>query len=265
MPKPFAAIIGLVALQVAQAQPAVHSSSSFTFDVASIKPASPGGRGGIIRQPPGAESYEVVGAPLDLIMTVAYSVTSRQISGGPGWVSTDRWNIEAKAERSGTSDELHDALARILEDRFKLRVRRETRELPCYILTVDKNGSKMPVHDSADLIHDPFGGGRGPGGIPAFSAKNATISYFAFFLSRILDLNVIDHTNLPEHYDVNFHFVPDRLAISANVPPGAEPPPPPDGPDIFNALREQLGLHLEKGRGPVEFLVIEHVEKPSEN
>ena len=200
-----------------------------------------------------------------MIMTVAYSVTPRQIAGGPGWVNTDRWNIEAKAERRSTSDKLHDALARLLEDRFKLKVRRETRELPCYFLTVDKKGSKMPVHDSTDLVHEPFTGARGRGGIPGFSAKNATMNYFAFFLSRILDLNVIDRTNLPEHYDVDFQFVPDRSAIRANESPGAEAPPQADGVDIFTALREQLGLRLEKGKGPVEYLVIEHVEKPSEN
>jgi len=258
--------VGMLVAPAVHAQSApADSKSPFAFDVASIKPSPPRGRGGIIHQPPGGKSYEVAGAPLSMIMTVAYSVTSRQISGGPGWIKTDRWNIEAKAERSGTSDELHDALARLLEDRFKLRVRREAREMPCYILTVDKKGSKMPVRDPADLLHEPFSGARGPGGVPVFSAKNATMNYFAFFLSRILDLNVIDHTSLPDHYDVDFDFVPDRPAIRGNEPPGAEPPPLPDGPDIFTALREQLGLRLEKGKGPVEFLVIEHVEKPSEN
>ena len=78
-----------------------------------------------------------------MIMTVAYTVTDRQISGGPDWINTDRWNIEAKAERRGTSDELHDALAHLLENRFKLKLHRETRDLPAYLLTVDKKGLKM--------------------------------------------------------------------------------------------------------------------------
>jgi uncharacterized protein (TIGR03435 family) len=261
MRKPLVAILGLAGLAAAQPQPPPDSKPPLTFDVASVKPTPPDERRGIAHQPPGGQSYEIIGAPLSMIMTVAYSVTPRQISGGPGWVNTDRWNIEAKAERRGTSDELHDALARVLEDRFRLKVRRETRVLPCYLLTVDKKGSKMPVHDPADLVHEPFTGAPGRG----FSGKNATMNYFAFFLSRILDLNVIDHTNLPDHYDVDFQFVPDRSAIRANEPPGSEPPPLADGPDIFTALREQLGLRLEKGKGPVEFLVIEHAEKPSEN
>ena len=121
-----------------------------------MKPTPPDERRGIVHQPPGGQSYEAIGAPLRMIMTVAYTVTDRQISGGPDWINSDRWNIEAKAERRGTSDELHDALARLLEERFQLKIRHETRELPAYILTVDKKGSKMPVHDPADLVHEPI-------------------------------------------------------------------------------------------------------------
>ena len=189
------------ALAVAQAP--------LTFEVASVKPSPPDERRGIIYQPPGNQSYEAAGVPLRLMMTVAYSVTDRQIAGGPDWVNTDRWNINAKAERRGTSDELHAALARLLEERFQLKVRHESRELPVYILTVDKKGPKLPVHDPADLVHMPFGGRAGN-----LSGHNVTMNYFAFFLSRILDRNVIDRTELPEHYDVDFHFVPD-------APPGA--------------------------------------------
>lgn len=234
----------------------------FTFAVASIKPTPPDERRGIVHQLPGNQVYEVIGAPLSLIMTVAYTVTNRQISGGPDWINTERWNIEAKAERSGTSDEMHDALARLLEDRFQLKIRHETRDLPCYILSVDKKGPKMPVHDAKDLAHEPIGGN------PIFSGltgHNVTMDYFAFILSRMLDLNVIDRTGLTDQYDiVNFKFIPD------NLPPGGirlngEPVAVPDGPSIYTALREQLGLQLQKGKGPVDFLVIEHVEKPTEN
>ncbi len=251
-----------------RAQQPTEGKGPLVFDVASVKPTPADERQGIVHQPPGGQSYEAIGAPLLTIMTVAYTVTPRQISGGPEWINRDRWTIEAKAERRGTSDELHDALARLLEDRFKLKVRHETRELPCYILTVDKKGPKMPVHDPADLLHEPIGGGRGPGGMPALSGKNVAMSYFAFFLSRIMDLNVIDKTGLPDRYDVDFHFVPElppgALAGRGGAD-GAPPPALPDGPDIYTALREQLGLRLEKGKGPVDFLVIEHVEKPTEN
>jgi uncharacterized protein (TIGR03435 family) len=248
-----------------RAQPAAADKAPLVFEVASVKPTPADERGGIVHQLPGNQVYEAIGAPLRVIMTVAYTVTDRQISGGPDWINTDRWNIEAKANRRGTSDELHDALARLLEDRFQLKLRRETRELPAYLLTVDKNGSKLPSHDPGDLKHEPIGG-RFQNGELYLTGQNVMMNYFAFFLSRALPLNVVDKTGLSSHYDVDFHYVPERPAGARVGPDGAAPPqPPPDGPDIFSALREQLGLRLEKGKGPVEYLVIEHVQKPSEN
>ncbi len=256
-----AAALGPSLPRVVSAQQPTDAKEPFAFDVASVKPTPPEGRGGIVHQPPGGQSYEGIGASLRIIMTVAYTVTDRQIAGGPDWINSDRWNIEAKADRRGTSDELHAALAALLEERFKLKIRHETRELPVYILTVDKKGSKMPLHDPTDLKHEPIGGG--PGGL---SGENVTMNYFAFFLSRILDLNVIDRTQLPDHYDVKFNFVPDKVALGrAGGPEGGATPVVPEGPDIFTALREQLGLRLEKGKGPVDYLVIEHAEKPSDN
>jgi len=231
------------------------------FEVASIKPTPPEERRGIVHQMPGGQSYEAIGMSLRAITTVAYTVTDRQISGGPDWVNTDRWNIEAKAQRRGTSDELHEGLAHLLEERFHLKVRRETRDLPAYLLSVDKKGMKMPVHDAADLVHEPIGG-RFQDGELHLSGKNVAMDYFAFFLSRALPLNAVDRTGLPDRYDVNLNYVPEGRAGSDG---GAPAPAPVDGPDLMTALRDQLGLRLEKGRGPVPFLVIEHVEKPSEN
>lgn len=266
--KPLVAILGLAALANAQSQPPTDSKLPLMFDVASVRPTPPDERRGIAHQPPGGQSYEIIGAPLSMIMTVAYSVTPRQISGGPGWVNTDRWNIQAKSERRGTSDELHDALARVLEDRFKLKVRRETRELPCYLLTVDKKGSKMPVHDPADLVHEPIAG-KVDNGERHLTGQNVTMNYFAFFLSRGLDRNVVDQTGMTEHYDVDYHYLPELPNGGRGADGGPAlingQPVSLDGPDIFTALREQLGLRLEKGKGPVEFLVIEQAEKPSEN
>lgn len=260
-----AVLLGALAVR---AQQSADHKAPLSFDVASIKPTPAEERRGIVHQPPGGESYEAIGAPLFTIMTVAYTVTARQISGGPDWIKTDRWTIEAKADRRGTSDELHDALARLLEDRFQLRIRHEKREMPCYILTVDKKGARLPVHDAADLLHDPFGGSFENGELH-MKGLNATMDYFAFFLSRGLDRNVIDQTGLTGHYDIDYHYLPE-LPNGGRGPDGGPAmingqPVALDGPDIFTALRNQLGLQLEKGKGLVDFLVIEHVEKPSAN
>ena len=247
-----------------RAQPQPEAKAPLVFEVASIKPTPADTRGGIVH-PVEGRGYEAVGVPLLTIMTVAYTVTPRQISGGPDWINRDRWDIEARAERRGTSDELHAALAHLLEERFQLKLRHEARDLPCYILTVDKKGPKMALHDSTDMEHEPIGG-RFENGELHMRGQNVPMDYFAFFLSRGLDLNVIDKTGLTNRYDVDFHYVPDLPARPDGGPALVNGQPvAADGPDLFTALRQQLGLRLEKGRGPVDFLVIDHVEKPSEN
>lgn len=229
------------------------------FDVASVKPSAPGGRGGIVRILPGNQTYIANNMPLRLIMTVAYSVTNRQISGGPDWLDTEPFDITAKSETRHTAEEMHDMLARLIEERFHLKIRREKREMPVWALVLDKGGPKMPEHDPADLDHPPFG--LGPGG-RGFLGRNVKMDYFAFMLSRLLDRNVIDRTGLTKYYDVAIDFARDA------PPPGPEgrpEPPRADGPSIFTAVREQLGLRLESSKGPVEFLIVESAERPAGN
>jgi uncharacterized protein (TIGR03435 family) len=224
------------------------------FEVASVKINTAGGRGGIVRMLPGNQTYIAQNAPLRLIMTVAYSVTDRQIAGGPDWIDTDRYDITAKADRRCTVEELHGRLARLLEERFQFKIRHEKREMSIWALTVDKGGPKLTEHDAADLDHPPFGPGPGPNG-RGTTGKNVSMNYFAFMLSRLLDRNVVDRTGLTKNYDLSIDFARDI--------PGQDPPP--DVPSIFTALKEQLGLKLESAKGPVEFLVIEKAERPTAN
>lgn len=232
-------------------------AQGLVFDVASVKPTAPGQRGGIIRQMPGNQRYLATNVPLRLIMTVAYSVTDRQISGGPSWVGTDPFDIDARSAKPESSDDLHTMLAHLIEERFQLKIRHEQRELPIYELVLDKGGPKLTGHDPADLDHPPMGGT--PAGM---EGTNVTMNYFAFTLSRNLDRNVIDKTGLTGRYDL-------KLEFARELPPGVVRPPGADalaeGPTIFTAVREQLGLKLVPAKGPVDFLVIEHAEKPSEN
>jgi uncharacterized protein (TIGR03435 family) len=235
---------------MALAQPAAAPS----FEVASVKPNTVGGPGGIVRMLPGNQTYIAQNAPLRLIMTVAYSVTDRQIAGGPDWMNTDRYDITAKADRRCTVEELHAMLARLLEERFQLKIRREKREMSIWALMVDKGGPKLTEHDAADLDHPPFGAGPGPNG-RGTTGKNVSMNYFAFMLSRLLDRNVADRTGLTKNYDLAIDFIRDIPGRAA----------PQDGPSIFTALKEQLGLKLESAKGPVEFLVIEKAERPTGN
>jgi len=245
----------------ARAQTPSEAGVPLAFEVASVKPSAPGARGGIIRPMPGNQTYVAANVPLRLLITVAYGVTDRQISGGPGWVGADLFDVNAKAARPGTINDLHRMLQSLLEDRFQLKVHREIREVPVWALVVEKGGPKMSEHNPQDKDNPPFG----PNGRGGMAGRNARMSDFAYLLSRALDRNVIDRTGLTGRYNVDFQWMPERRPqqrpglVTAD---SEDSPQEPDTPTIFSALREQLGLKLEAQKGPVEFLVIEHAEKP---
>ena len=250
-----------------KAQPETGESESLTFEVASVKPSAQRTLGGIIRVMPGNQRYHCENMPLRTIMTVAYTVTDRQISGGPDWMAADRFDIEAKASRPRTNDDLNVMLQHLLEDRFQIKVRREKREEAAYLLRVAKRGPKMPVHDPEDKDYPPIGGSTltATDGTtcPGLAGRNVTMDYFAFVLSRMMDRQVIDQTGLAARYDVIVHYVPENSRLRA--PDGGVSAFTPDCTDIFSALPAQLGLQMEKGRGLVEYLVVEHAAKPAEN
>ena len=224
------------------------------FDVVSVKPSDPDARGGVIRPLPGNQAYEVRNASLRAIMTVAYQVTDRQISGGPSWIATDRFDIAAKSGGAHSIDELHQMLQRAVQERFHLIVRRETRLVPIWSLIVDKRGVKMPEHLPADNGQPPMG--LDEHGVLAGS--NVSMDYLAFTLSKLLDRNVANRTRLAGRYDIHLDSTFwDPAAADAADPVAA------GKPDIFRALPDQLGLRLESDKGPVDLLAIQHVEKPS--
>ncbi|HEY1493299.1 MAG TPA: TIGR03435 family protein, partial [Candidatus Solibacter sp.] len=132
----------------AWAQAPAPDSSALRFEVASLKSTPAGGRGGMIRPSPGGERYLATGISLQLLMTVAYRVKADQITGGPAWTLTDRWDMNAKAERPSTVEEMHTMLKNLLADRFQLRFHLETKELSVYALTVDKAGLKLTPHEA---------------------------------------------------------------------------------------------------------------------
>ncbi|MGH9476567.1 MAG: TIGR03435 family protein [Terriglobales bacterium] len=255
---------GLALLLAAQQAAA---PATFAFDVVSVKPASPDERGGGIQPDPGYQTYICRNAPLEAIMTVAYSVTARQIEGGPSWIRTDRWDVTAKADHPGTVDQLHAALAQVLEDRFHLKVEHLTRQESVFNLEVAPGGPKLTPHNPPNDTHnDPFTFRPAPGqpGEAEFADNNMSMDYLAFSLERIFREGVINQTGLKGTYDikVDFPFQPPRRRVN-----GAESgvPAPPDFSPLMAALPRQLGLRLVSGKGPVPDLSILSVAKPSAN
>ena len=231
-----------------------------TFEVSSVKPSQPGGRGGGIKALPGGQEYTAQGVPVMLIISLMYKVPMRQITGGPDWIRTDRWDIEAKADHSYNLDDLHVMFQNLLADEFKLKFHKETKEGPVYALMVDKSGSKVKVNESLQDFKIPISGG--PDGVVG---RRVPMPYFCWWLGQILQRDerpVVNKTGFEGNYDFMLSFAPELPpnASRENLPPGLM-----DRPNIFDALKQQLGLKLEPQKGPVEFYVIDGVEKPAAN
>lgn len=243
--------------------------SPLKFEVATIKPSAPGGRGGGIRPLPGGERYQATNMNVKGIMTVAWRIKADQITGGPAWLDSDRFDMNAKAEKPSTVDELHEMLKNLLTEQFKLRLHTETKEMPVYALTVDKGGPKMTPHE-AQSAGDPWidvAGDSQPGEFlkTKWHATFSPMNYFAFRLSQIMDRPVIDQTGLKGGFDFD-------LAFTRDLPPGIRDGAmlngvtiDTSGPTIFDAVQKQLGLKLERQKGPVEILAIDGAEKPAGN
>ena len=231
------------------------------FEVASIKPSKPGADGGGIKPLPGGQTSVATNIPVKVMIKLMYHLNDRQISGGPGWLETDPYDVEAKADRSHNIDELHVMFQNLLADRFKLQYHKETRTLPAYELVVDKSGAKLTENHSPEHFDIPIK----PTGFGSLEATHCSMSYFAWLISQRLDRPVIDQTDLTQFYDFKLEWTPELPPGLAARPDAAANLPPTNGPDIFTAVREQLGLKLDSHKGPVEVMIIDHVERPSEN
>jgi uncharacterized protein (TIGR03435 family) len=233
-----------------------------TFEVASIKLANPDEQGGGIKAMPGGQRYVATNVPVKLIFSLMYKVPLRQITGGPAWLDTERYDIEATAAHSYDLDDLHTMFQNLLADEFKLRFHKEIREGPVYVLSVDKAGSKMKLNQSAQDFKIPMNTGKGGEVI----GTRVPMNYLCWWLSQVAlareERPVIDTTGLDQFYDFTLEFAPELPpGVNAeNLPPGLS-----DRPNIFTALKEQLGLRLEPQKGPVEFYVIDHAERPAAN
>jgi uncharacterized protein (TIGR03435 family) len=203
---------------------------------------------------------------VDQLIHIAYDVNDFQVIGGPDWIRSERYDIEAKPDESaGTpnNSSIQLMLQTLLEDRFKLVVRRETRDLPVYLLTAAKGGPKTTPTNCVkrDTTTAP---NRRPSEFCGYLAMDNNVlmargidsGHFADELAIWVKRKVIDKTDLQQRFDVSLRWNPDETAPTATGDAA---------PSIFTALQEQLGLKLENSKGPVEVLVIDSAERPSEN
>ena len=243
------------------------------FDVVSIKPNLSTGDLIMLGGPELSHGgFLARNVPIRYLVQFAYNVQDFLISGGPGWISSDRFDIEAKADRPLTVEQGRVLVRAILQDRFQLKVRRQSANKPVYALMVSKGGAKLnlsadqtppvlgPPPEGAPRRNElPRGAARiGPGQFHSFARP---ISALAQVITAQLNRPVLDQTDLKGLYDIDLKWTPDQTP--ANLP--AEARPDPTGPSLFTALEEQLGLKLKATNGHVEVVVIEKVEKPTAN
>jgi bla regulator protein blaR1 len=285
-------VAGMLTLASVHAQQAPTASP--VFEVASIK-RNNSGEGNMTRgmQPGGRMTF--VNVPLRQLIIAAYQVQPYQISGGPSWLNSDRFDIIAKAEGNATPEQTNLMLRSLLADRFKLVVHTEQREMSVYSLVKARPDGKLGDKLTPAAV-DCGPGGRGRGGPPPapptgpgaargpqgplmgcgamiapgrIIMSGQPVAQFATLLGNQVGRPVIDKTGLSGGYDLEVVFLPEggRGGPVGAPPPGAPPLPPidPDAPSLFTALQEQLGLKLESERGPVDVIVIDSVQQPTED
>jgi uncharacterized protein (TIGR03435 family) len=241
-----------------------HAQSRLAFEVASVKPSTPGGRGGGIKPMPGGQTYIATNIPLRLMMMSVYRISDSQIVGEPSWMDTEPWDVDAKAEHPSNLDQLYEMFLALLAERFKLQFHREPKEIAAYVLSVDKSGSKLSRGDPKDAFDIPMKPGDRPGETIGISVQ---MSYLCWRLSLQLNTPVLNQTGLDGYYNFTLVLPPPQPLLQRPDTPGL--PPAAGGSDLASdlttALRQQLGLKLESRKASVEVFVIDHVERPTNN
>jgi uncharacterized protein (TIGR03435 family) len=242
-----------------------------SFEVATIKPSGPDDAktGRYIRMQ-SAHRFEVRNYTANGLIAAAYDLNPRAISGGPAWSGSDRYEIVAVApgDLRPTYDEQMVMLKKLLTERFNLMFHREKKEFSIYELTVAKGGPKItestaPFDEASNVTSTLFPAASGGIDHALMPAHNVTMQQFASVLQRaILDRPVVDKTGLSGRYDFDLEWTPDESQFGGQLPPGA---PDAAKPGLFAAMQQQMGLRIEAARGPLDVLVIDRLDRPSEN
>lgn len=234
------------------------ANSDPSFEVATVKLSPPDSRTMGMRMQ--GSIFSVMNLTLANMMPFSYDTNIHQIVGAPAWFSTERFDITGKPDGEGqpTQDQLRIMLRKLLVDRFQLTVHKELQEMPVYILSLGKNGPKFSKTEKTG--DTPFLVIPRPG---TLALSNGTMADLCKFYTGTLDRPCVDQTGLTGRYELSLVWTPDRPQT-----PVADPNKLAPGdafPDIFGATQEQLGLKLESAKSRIEVLVIDKVEKPSEN
>jgi len=243
------ALVSVLAASI-HAQPAASRPLPSSFEVASIRPNRVGGDSrGTTTRPGGV--FTANNVTLKLLISRAYGIAEAQIQSGPGWIDSDTYDIAAKADTplEMSREQARPCLQALLAERFRLAIHRETRQGNVFSLAVAKNGPKFKEHPGPGRsgISSSTGSGKA-----AITGTKIDIARLVEYLAQQAGRPVIDNTGLQGEYDFRVEWATDEAKDSS-------------GPSVFAALQEQLGLKLEATKGPIETIIVDRAEKPSEN
>lgn len=228
------------------------AEDAIMFDVASVKPSAVGVDSSTSDLQPGR--FRGTNRTVEWMMRIAYGVQAAQISGGPSWIRSDGFDIAAQTDApeastmEGMQVRLGPLLRQLLEDRFQLKVHRETRSAPVYSLVPAKGGAKVRASAGGEVsMHNSAADGK-----MVLQGAGLSMAGLAGFLAKQLGRPVTDNTGLTGTYDVRLEWAPE---LGADSTVGS----------IFSAVQEQLGLKLETAKGSVDAIVVESVARPSAN
>jgi len=224
------------------------------FEVAAIKHSDPNGRNSGFHM--NGRHFDIENQSVANMMLLGFGVSKSQIVGAPSWVDSEKFDVKGVPDVDGEPSvkQMQEMLRQLLRDRFGLKIHREQRELPVYALVVAKSGPKLKKTEAApDTLPDQSG--HGGGGIRDITFRNNSMDEFALGMQFETNRPVVNKTGLDGRWDFELKWTyDDARAHEANAPPG-----------LFTAVQEQLGLRLDAVKAPVEVLVVDAVERPTEN
>jgi uncharacterized protein (TIGR03435 family) len=237
-----------------------------TFDVATIKPSTPGrpGKGFGFD----GHHFRTINTNMNDLIAFAYGLHAKQIIGAPDWFGADLFDIEGVPDIEGSPSpkQMQGMVQKLLTDRFKLTFRRDKQDLSVYVISLAGGGLKIKETTAAE--NDP----------PAFffralgdlTVRNMTMTGFATWMQNgVMDKPVVDQTGLKGRYDFNLKWTPDESQFAQFRTVGSVVPPPTDDPNappaLYTAIQEQVGLKMGPAKAPDDVIVIDHAEKPTAN
>lgn len=241
--------------------PPMDPKADPSFEVATIKLSEPNSPGKGFGGPPG--KFQTRNTTLNDLMMFAYQIQIKQIIGAPGWAESEKFDIIGKQDIPGQASEqqTRGMMQKLLVARFSLKFHKEKRELSAYVLSVAKNGPRLEKSEADATVPSAFFFRQ----LGNLTFRNITMDGFAQWMQTVLDRPVVNRTDLPGRFDGNLKWNPDETQFAVfgvKVVPSDAPDAP---PDLYMAIQEQIGLRLDSAKPSVDVLVIDHVEKPSEN